>query len=114
MDSRTCPLVHCPVPGSWPVTPGSDAGRAAPVLLLEALYSAPGVHELLLARVEGVALRADLDLQVRLRRLGLKRVPARAPDVRQHIVGVDPGLHRWFPYSLIRRLDGRLGLLSGA
>src|SRR5713101_4099915 len=90
MDGRPCP----PAAGAWPLTSRSDAGRAAPVLLLEALHPASGVHELLLARVEGVALRADLDLQVRLRRLGLKRVPARAPDIRQHVVGMDPCLHR--------------------
>src|ERR1700682_3301320 len=99
MEGRPSPV---PV-GGWPLTSGSDAGRAASVLLLEALHPASGVHELLLARVEGVALRADLDLQLRLCRLGLKRVPARAPDIRQHVVGMDPGLHRWF-----------LILLSGA
>src|SRR5438552_5387128 len=92
MDGRPCP----PAAGAWPLTSRSDAGRAAPVLLLEALHPASGVHELLLARVEGMALRADLDLQVCLRRPGLKRVPARAPDVRQYVVGMDPGLHRCF------------------
>src|SRR5438445_8800369 len=96
MEGRPSP-VPCPVrERGWPLTSGSDAGRAAPVLLLEALHPASRVHELLLARVEGVALRADLHLQIRLRRPGLKRIPARAPDVRQHVVGMDPGLHRCF------------------
>src|SRR5437660_10014380 len=36
--------------------------------LLEALDAPAAVHELLLARVERVAVRADLDVQLRLRR----------------------------------------------
>ena len=46
--------------------------------LLEALHAAARVHELLLARVERMAVRADLDVQLRLRRAGLERVPAGA------------------------------------
>src|SRR4051794_32164209 len=42
--------------------------------LLEALEAAAGVDELLLARVERVAVRADLDVQLGLRRTGLERV----------------------------------------
>src|SRR5436853_3532611 len=43
--------------------------------LLEALHPAAGVHELLLARVERVALGTNLDVQLRLRRSRLERVP---------------------------------------
>src|SRR5581483_267046 len=61
---------------------------------LEALDPSAGVHELLLARVERVALRADLDVQLRLRRTDLERVPAGARHRREHVIGMDTGLHR--------------------
>src|SRR3954452_20331275 len=48
--------------------------------LLEALDAAAAVHELLLARVERVAVRAHLDVQLRLGRPRLECVPARARD----------------------------------
>src|SRR5207253_1574072 len=52
-----------------------------------------GVHQLLLARVERVALAADLDVQLRLRGTRLERVPARAVHVREDVLRVDVGLH---------------------
>src|SRR5690348_6950327 len=61
---------------------------------LEALDPSTGVHELLLARVEGVALGADLDVQLRLGRVDLKRVPAGARHRGEHVIGMDTGLHR--------------------
>src|SRR5438477_2396058 len=61
---------------------------------LEALDPSAGVHELLLARVEGVALGADLDVQLRLGRVDLERVPAGARHRREHVIGMDTGLHR--------------------
>src|SRR5919204_52064 len=61
---------------------------------LEALHPAARVHELLLARVEGVALRADLDVQLRLRRARLERVPAGARHRREDVLGMNVGLHR--------------------
>src|SRR5581483_11885921 len=61
---------------------------------LEALDPSAGVHELLLARVEGVALGADLDVQLRLGRMDLERVPAGARHRGEHIFGMDTGLHR--------------------
>src|ERR671931_2792023 len=61
---------------------------------LEALDAAAGVEELLLARVERVAVRADLDVQLRLRRSRLERVPARAGDRRQYVLGMDADFHR--------------------
>src|SRR5581483_2727919 len=42
---------------------------------LEALDPSTGVHELLLARVEGMALGADLDVELGLGRADLERVP---------------------------------------
>src|ERR1041384_4536339 len=61
---------------------------------LEALDPAAAVHQLLLARVERVAVRAHLDVQLGLGRPGLERVSAGAVDVRQDVLGTDLGLHR--------------------
>src|SRR5262245_49387217 len=52
---------------------------------LEALDATAGVHELLLAGVEGMTLGADLDVQLRLGRTGLKLVPARAMNRRENV-----------------------------
>src|SRR5580704_16753838 len=61
---------------------------------LEALHTATGVHELLLARVERMALSADLDVQLGGGRTGGERVPARAVNGREDVLGMDIGLHR--------------------
>src|SRR6266566_6058362 len=61
--------------------------------LLEALDASAAVHELLLARVEGVAVRAHLDVQLRLGRPRLECVPARARHRRKDVLGVDVSLH---------------------
>src|SRR5262249_51164507 len=62
--------------------PLSAAGGAAGPLepALEALDPAARVHQLLLAGVEGMALGADLDMQLGLRRTHLELVAARAAD----------------------------------
>src|SRR3954447_17104505 len=62
-------------------------------LLLEALHPAAGVHELLLARVERMAVRADLDVELGIRRPRLERVPAGAGHGREDVLGMDFGLH---------------------
>src|SRR5205085_2467261 len=82
--------------GHMPKPPLAGALRALGALepALEALDPSAGVHELLLARVEGVALGADLDVQLRLGRADLERVPAGARHRRQHVIGMDTGLHR--------------------
>src|SRR5438128_12407132 len=61
---------------------GRSAGRdrLALVLSLEPLDAAGGVHELLLARVERVALRADFHPHVGLRRASLDDLAALARD----------------------------------
>src|SRR5262249_50778907 len=61
---------------------------------LEARHAAAGVDDLLLPRVERVALRADLDVQLGLRRAGHERVAARAVHRREDVLGMDVGLHR--------------------
>src|ERR1043166_2148088 len=60
---------------------------------LEALDAAARIDELLLARVERVALRADLDVELRLRRAGLERVSAGARHRGDHVLGMDTGFH---------------------
>src|SRR5450759_1946351 len=61
---------------------------------LEALDTAAGVDELLLARVEGMAGRADLDVELGLYRARLKLVTAGATNDRAHVFGMDISLHQ--------------------
>src|SRR5215210_4700320 len=60
---------------------------------LEALDAAARIHELLLARVEGVALRADLDVQLRLRGACLELVATGAANGRDDVLGMNVSLH---------------------
>src|SRR4029450_8054739 len=55
---------------------------------------AAGVDELLLARVERVTRRADLDVELGLGRSRRELVPAGAGHVGDDVLGVDVGLHR--------------------
>src|SRR3954451_1480257 len=77
----------------------------------EALHPVTGVHELLLARVEGVAVRADLDVQLGLRGPGPELVAAGAAHVSGYVLGVDSLLHRPFDSTyrlpVIRRSQAR-------
>src|SRR3954451_7556747 len=60
---------------------------------LEALDAATGVDQLLLAGVERVAVRADLDVKLGLGRPGGELVAARTADVGLDVLGMDVGLH---------------------
>ena len=60
---------------------------------LEALDAAAGIDELLLPRVERMAVRADLDVELGFDRTRLERVPAGTGHVRDHILGMDLRLH---------------------
>src|ERR1041384_8039036 len=60
---------------------------------LEALDPAAGVHQLLLARVERVAVRADIDVELGLRRTRGELVAAGAANVRDDVLGMDAGFH---------------------
>src|SRR3954452_4870701 len=60
---------------------------------LEALDPAARVHELLLARVERVAVRAHLDVELGLGRTRLEGVPAGAGHVGEHVLGMNTGFH---------------------
>src|SRR4051812_28068053 len=68
------------------------AGLLEPAL--EALDASARVDQLLLARVERMAVRADLDVELGLRGPRLERVPAGARHGRKDIVGVNLRLHR--------------------
>src|SRR4029453_4530524 len=61
---------------------------------LEALHPTTRVDELLLPRVERMALGADLDVELLLRRARPELVAARTRDVREDVVGMDVGFHR--------------------
>src|SRR5438128_1935639 len=86
--SRTaCP----PIAAAMSLAAAGAAGLLQPAL--EALDAAARVHQLLLARVERVAVRADLDVQLRLRGTRGERVPAGAVHGRHDVLGMDVGLH---------------------
>src|SRR5258708_7881389 len=80
-----------PIAAATALPAAGAAGLLEPAL--EALDAAAGVHQLLLARVERVAVRADLDVQLSLRGARDERVPARAVHVREDVLGMDVGLH---------------------
>ena len=61
---------------------------------LEALDASTGVDQLLAARVERMAVRADLDVQLVAGGAGDELVAAGAAHVRLHVVGMDLCLHR--------------------
>ena len=71
------------------------AGALEPAL--EALDATAGVDELLLARVEGMARRADLDMELGLRRPGDELVAARAANGRKDVIGMNVSLHQLEP-----------------
>src|SRR5438045_4556415 len=88
------PRIITPSRTACPPTVATDGSLAAALRALgaleptlEALHPSARVEQLLLARVEGMALRADLDVQVRLRRARLERVPAGARHRREDVVG---------------------------
>src|SRR6266508_1583259 len=85
----------CPPIGALTATPLGAAGAPAGLLqpALEPLHASAGVHELLLARVERVALGADLDVEIALGRARLEGVPARAGHRGENVLGMSVGLH---------------------
>src|SRR5512139_1008716 len=68
-------------------------GRLGAELLREPLDAALGVHDLLAARVERVAARTNLEVQLRLGGTRLPRRPAGAPRLDIEILRVDAFLH---------------------
>src|SRR3954454_18472741 len=85
---------------AWPPMARGGAGASlTPELLLlrvplvEALDATTGVHELLLARVERVALRAQLHAELADGRAGHELVATRAVHLALGVRGVGVGLH---------------------
>src|SRR5437660_908374 len=69
-------------------------GARGRVLPAELVHAARGVDDLLLARIERMAVRAHLDLQILTEgRARLERIAARAGDGDLSVVGVDCGFH---------------------
>ena len=64
--------------------------------LLETVDASAGVHQLLLAGVVGVALRADFNTQLRLGRAGLEGFAAHAANDALAVLGMDLFLHAKF------------------
>src|SRR6478736_2660167 len=74
----------------------SAALRGAAGLLepaLEAFHTAAGVEQLLLPGVEGMAVGADLHVELRLGGAHLELVAAGAANGRQDVLGMNVGLH---------------------
>src|SRR5207244_2394778 len=67
--------------------------RLHPVALQELLHPAFRVDDLLLAGIEGVAIRADFHSDLRLGRLGLEVVAAGAVDDGFLVLRMDSSLH---------------------
>jgi hypothetical protein len=67
--------------------------RLHAVALLEAVNAATGIHQFLLAGIEGVALGADFNPQVALDGAGLKGFAASATNDALAVYGMDVFLH---------------------
>src|SRR3954453_22248648 len=78
---------------------GGCAGPPLGGAALEALDAPAGVDQLLPARVERMAVRADLDVNLGLRGARGELVAARKANVRLHVLRVDFGLHSFMNYS---------------
>src|SRR4029450_3742870 len=93
--SRTA--CSCCWPGRRPRRSRRSGGRlgglAVAVAAPEALDTAAGVNQLLLAGVEGVALGADVDPQLRHGGAGRELLTARAAHGGPLVLGVDALLH---------------------
>ena len=66
---------------------------ARAVALIEPLDAPTGVNQLLLARIEGVALVAELRGNCRHGRLGRKGVSTRTADLGLFVIGMDVSFH---------------------
>jgi hypothetical protein len=82
------------------VGPPRERSLARGLLLLGVLQAplkpldlARRIDETLFAREEGVALRADVDVQVFLRRAGLPRTAATTRDGGHFVLGMDARFH---------------------
>ena len=69
------------------------------VALLELVNTSTGINQLLLTGEERMALGADINLQLRLRAAGLKRLTAHAANDGLAVLGMDSFLHDFSPLS---------------
>lgn len=81
-------------------------------LLAEALDTAGGVHQTLLAREERVACRAHVGVDLSLRRTSLERIPARALDRGRGVLGMNVGFHWNLSVRWTARNDGAQSALA--
>ena len=85
----------------------------AGVLLAELVDAAAGVDDLLLARIEGVAVRADFDLQIVTEgRARVEGVPAAAGHGDLFVLGMDSVFHGTL--GAVRRLQEKGAQCSDA
>src|SRR5436190_18242688 len=109
------PRIITPSRTAWPPTGASRCATSSPSLLmrsaprclggapLEAIDASTRVDQLLPPGVERVAVRADLDVDLGLRRPRRELVAARAAHVGLDVFRMDLGLHR--ETQSIRRLQ---------
>ena len=90
-----------PSAARWSRAAAAALGGAA----LEALDATAGVDQLLPARVERVAVGADLDVDLGLGRARRELVAARAADVGLDVFRMDFGLHRFTQCSDVRAVS---------
>ena len=67
--------------------------------LLEAIDASAGIHQLLLAGEERMALGADINLQLLLRAAGFKRLTAHAANDGLAVLGMDSFFYDFSPLS---------------
>src|SRR5258708_6041226 len=82
------------------------------VLTAEAIDAALGIHQLLLAGIEGMAIRANVDCEIAAGGAGDELVPAGADDCRAGVGGGDAFFHVPRP-SLPCRVDARFSVIWG-
>src|SRR5216684_9402336 len=77
----------------------SGFGSGRRVLLAELVHATAGIHNLLLAGIERMAVRTDLNLQILADgRAGGKSISARAGDGDFFVIRMDAGFHRNLVY----------------
>src|SRR5260221_412065 len=84
----TPPRTACP-PTDWDTGLGARGALGLFETLLEALDASARVDQLLLAGVERVAVRANLDVELGLRRAGHERIATAAMDSCENVLGMN-------------------------
>ena len=79
--------------------PGERYVLLETVFLLELFNTTFGIHELLLSRVEWMAVRTNFDLQILLCGPCLDHIPACTGNGCRIVFGMDLGLHYSIPFT---------------